>query len=134
MTGLTLRQTHTNVTKTMNTRLTDDCEDAGGFSGSGVALVLGLVVKDRLMDDEDPLDALGDYLIFLTFPDLTAVPEPFNLKEQRMEGSIEEPGRGQCDKRRQNKQSLAPWQSHETLHIQTWQIPSLSPPHPARAS
>lgn len=76
----------------MDTRLTDDCEDAGGFSGSGVALVLGLVVKDRLMDDEDPLDALGDYLIFLTFPDLTAVPEPFNLKEQRMEGSIEEEG------------------------------------------
>lgn len=28
---------------------------------------------------------------------------------------------------------VSPWLTHETLHTQTWQIPSLGPPHPAEA-
>lgn len=61
--------------------LTNDGEHAGGLGGSGVAFVLGLIVERRLVDDEDPLDALSDDLVLLSFPYLTAVLEPTNLQQ-----------------------------------------------------
>lgn len=63
--------------------LTNDSEHARRLGGSGIAFVLGLIVKHGLVDDEDVLAALGNDFIFLPFPDLTAISEPADLWEKR---------------------------------------------------
>ena len=62
--------------------LTDDGQHARGFGCSGVTLVLSLIVEHGLVYDEDPLDALRDDLVLLSFPDLTAVLKPANLQQK----------------------------------------------------
>lgn len=97
--------------------LTDDGQHARRLGGPGITLVLGLVVKHRLVDDEDVLAALGDDFIFLPFPDLTAVSEPADLWEKRR-GERTSPNAWQpqgCSP------SCPPWRPH----IRTWRTPSL---------
>lgn len=66
--------------------LTNNCQHAGGLGGPGVTFVLGLIVKHWLVDDEDSLDSLSNNLVLLSFPDLAAVLEPANLKDQSKHG------------------------------------------------
>lgn len=61
--------------------LTDDGQHAAGLGRPGVTLVLGLIIKHRLVDDENPLSSFSADLVLLAFPDLTAVLEPANLQQ-----------------------------------------------------
>lgn len=123
--------------------LTDDSEHAGRLGGPGVTFVLRLIVEHRLVDDEDPLDSLSDDLVLLSFPDLATVFEPTNLHNNMR--VIREIIFCHLSIVRQilhigNIRALSgvywcllvftgllvsPWQTRETLHIQTWQILSL---------
>lgn len=61
--------------------LTDDSEHARGLGGLGVTFVLSLIVKHRLVDDEDVLASLSDDLIFLSLPDFTSIFKPADLQD-----------------------------------------------------
>lgn len=60
---------------------TDDSEHAEGLGGPGITFVLSLIIKHRLVDDEGPLDSIGNDFILLSFPDLDSVLEPENLQD-----------------------------------------------------
>lgn len=61
--------------------LTHDSEHAGGLGGLGVTFVFSLIVKHRLVDDEDVLASLSDDLIFLPLPDFTSIFKPADLQD-----------------------------------------------------
>lgn len=84
------------------TVLTDDSEHARRLGGFGIAFILSLIVKHRLVDNEDMVATLGNNFIFLPFPDLTSISEPANLWKSRREGESpnvcheQTTGRGRC--------------------------------------
>lgn len=59
--------------------LTDDSEHAGGFGSLRLTFVFGLIVKHRLVDDEDVLSALSDNFVLLPLSDFTSILKPADL-------------------------------------------------------
>lgn len=65
--------------------LTDNSEHAGGLGGLSVTFVFSLIVKYRLVDDEDVLATLSDDFVFLPLSDFTSILKPADLQESRDE-------------------------------------------------
>lgn len=65
--------------------LTDNGQHAGGFGGLCVTFVFSLIVKHRLVNEEDVLAALGNNFIFLPLSDFTSIFKPVNLKDEKEE-------------------------------------------------
>lgn len=61
--------------------LTDNSEHAGGLGGLSVTFVFSLIVKYRLVDDEDVLATLSDDFVFLPLSDFTSILKPADLQE-----------------------------------------------------
>lgn len=59
--------------------LTDDSEHAGGLGGLGVTFVLSLIVKHRLVDDEEVLAAFSDDFVLFPLPDFISILKPADL-------------------------------------------------------
>lgn len=59
--------------------LTNDSEHAGGFGGLSVTFVFSLIVKHRLVDDEDVLATLSNNFILLPLSNFTSILKPADL-------------------------------------------------------
>lgn len=62
--------------------LTNDREHPRRLGSFSITLVLCLIVKHGLVDDEDVLATLSNDFILLAFPDFTSVSEPADLWKQ----------------------------------------------------
>lgn len=74
--------------------LTDNREHPGGLAGLCVTFIFSLVVKHRLVDDEDVLATLSNNLVLFTLSDFTSVLEPADLRAGQEEDASE---MGSCD-------------------------------------
>lgn len=71
--------------------LTNDSEHARGLWGLCITFVFSLIVKHRLVDDEDVLATLCDNFVFLSLSDFISVLKPADLwdvKEEVIERKI----------------------------------------------
>lgn len=77
------RQTETRDSDVITVILTDDSEHAGGLGGLSVTFVFSLIVKHRLVDDEDVLATLCDNFVLLPLSDFTSILKPADLRERQ---------------------------------------------------